>query len=475
MKIMNIINKIKNSKKLQAVIVIKLLVKIIFIFSVLLNTSCGEKALLWELSTDRMEVLMKGTYESEPGYIWPWNFPLVNDPLLEDDSVNYKASNYAVINTNDTVPTQFMFDIAEMRIVDTEGTELKFANFRQTYTVGLNNTDPFFTSGILLQTDDVTPGKTYTSIKIYLRKTVFNNATQYTSSDGGSSWNYVSTTSTMFAESTVNGYDFTSLMMNTYWDTLRMEALYVNRIFPLEIPISGGLNFSLADGRTILEVRLLIKNFIKKYETVTYPDGVMTLTHFWGFSDHLRRVHANESYYGGNLLGVARSYVPASARTLRINGVASDGFIILVPSATSTDYVIATATDLRTTNVPNCDFPKPPQNPGNYIGPLMDYYLKYEKYKIDYSGVYTTCTPITNFQTEWDAYNSAVSSFKMPTAAAYTISGSNPNYIRNIKPGFYYVYKSTSAPTYGMVFNQALTPTTTASVDLTSGDGIITY
>ncbi len=497
MSIMKIINKLKKSKKFKALIVFKLLVKIIFIFSVLINTSCGEKALLWELSTNRMDVMLKGTYESEPGSVWPWQLSgsgrpsgtlNANDRVnnVEDDSVSYAGTTLPTIppglpGTGDILPTQFMLDIAEMRIVASDGTELKFANYRQTYTIGLNDTDSFFTSGILLQTDDLTPGKTYTSLKIYLRKALFNNASQYTSADGGANWSYVSSSTAIFAENTVNGYDFAPSMMNTYWDTLRMEAPYVNRIFPLEIPISGGFDFSLADSRTVLEVRLLIKNFIKKYEMITYPDGVMTLTHYWGLSDQLIRVHANELLYG-RILGVARSYVPATARTLRINNAASDGYIILVPSgASSSDYVVNSDARLLAIPLPGvaaCDFPKPPINPGNYIGPLMDYYLKSEKYKKDYNDIYTSCNiaaGLTDFQAVWDAYNNSVSSFKMPIAAIYTISGSNPNYIRNIKPGVYNVYKSTSNPSYGMIFNQALTPTTTASVDLTGGDGVITY
>ena len=469
---MKIINKLKNSKKFKALIVIKLLVKIIFIFSVIMNTSCGQKALLWEMSTDRMEVMLKGTYESEPNPSYIWNMPAVNDPLIEDDSVNYKASSIAVINTNDTIPTQFMFDIAEMRIVASDGTELKFANFRQTYSVGLNNSDPFFTSGILLQTDDITPGKTYTSLKIYFRKTLFNNATQYTSSDGGASWTYVSTSSAIFAENTVNGYDFASSMMNTYWDTLRMEAPYVNRIFPLEIPIAGGFEYSLADNRTVLEVRLLIKNFIKKYEMVTYPDGVMTLTHYWGLSDHLRRVHANELPYG-HIIGVARSYVPATARTTSsITKTGVNGFIILIPSgAASADYIAQSDSnpssisyansDFRKLNVPNCDLPKPPNNPGSYIGPLMDYYLNYEQYKINYSSKLSTCyaagvTGFAQYQAEWDAYNIEVSKFKLPIAAAYVTAASSVIFY-NIKPGIYDAYQSTGAiPTYGMIFNNPI-------------------
>ncbi len=469
---MKTINKLKNSKKFKALIAIKLLVKIILIFSVLMNTSCGEKALLWEMSTDRMEVILKGTYESEPNYVWNWSFPAMNSNLLEDDSVFYKTGAAGV---NDVfLPTQFMFDIAEMRIVASDGTELKFANFRQTYSVGLDNFDSFFKSGILLQTDDVTPGKTYTSLKIYFRKTLFNNATQYTSADGGANWTYVSTSSAIFAENSVNGYDFASSMMNTYWDTLRMEALYVNRIFPLEIPISGGFEFSLADSRTVLEVRLLIKNFIKKYEMVSYPDGVMTLTHYWGLSDYLRRVHENELPYG-HILGVARSYVPATARTTPLitkSGV--NGYIILVPSgSTDTDYFVLN--DARTdtgsnVNIVNCDFPKAPINPGSYIGPLMDYYLNYEKYKINYSNKYALCitadpAPPAIFTTAWDTYNTKISSFKMPIAAAY-ISATGTVAFTNIKPGIYNVYESSVLPQYGQIFDSVLNTNALSPINL---------
>jgi hypothetical protein len=380
-----------------------------------------------------------------------------------------------------------MFDIAEMRILSNDGTELKFANFRQTYAVNLNDTDPFFTSGILLQTDDVTPGKTYTTLKIYIRKIIFNNATQYTSTNGGSSWVNPIITTTIFAENTANGYDITTGMVNTYWDTLRIEAPYVNEIFPLSIPITGGLNYSLADSKTVLEIRFLVKNFIKKFEYVSYPSGVMTLTHYWAFSDQLRNVYKygtyyNELYYSGNLLAVARSYVPVSARTLTINGTAANKYILLVPNAaTSTDYIVTTDARTRALVAP-CDFPKAPLNPGSYIGPLMDYYLNYEKYKIDYVGKYATCGTSALFQSAWDDYNTEISKFKMPVAALFTGAGGAVVFT-NLKPAVYDVYYTdnvTAAATYGKIFNSAaltkiIGGSPAGTVDLSGGNQSVNY
>jgi hypothetical protein len=73
---------------------------------------------------------------------------------------------------------------------------------------------------VRLKCDDVKPGKLYTTVKLYIRKLIFDNATQW----------YLDATNTVvqgsvpqviFHEKTVNGFDFNQLMVNTYYDYLK--------------------------------------------------------------------------------------------------------------------------------------------------------------------------------------------------------------------------------------------------------------
>jgi hypothetical protein len=250
---------------------------------------------------------------------------------------------------------------------------------------------------------------------------------------------------TYFREKEVSGYDFNRFQVKTYWDGLRIEDY--NRVFPLRIPISGGFIYDRKNKETVLEIRMVVKNFIKKYEVETANSaGGYDHVHFFGFSDWLRDVQAGDYNMGGNLHGVARAYVPGS--TGSIGGTAAAGYVIVVPE---TDNVIGDYTHDTSPNPRdhNCNFPIYPSLSANTIDGRLDYYLKLEVFKEGWNVVLGTCADQTTYETAWETYYDAVSGFKIPMAAVYT-DGSGYE-ITNVPPGSYNVYWA-AVPAYGALF-----------------------
>ncbi len=117
----------------------------------------------------------------------------------------------------------------------------------------------------------------------------------------------------------VNGFNFNLAQVLSYYDSLKMNYGEINRIFPLSIPVEDGFIFNNKEPETVLEIRLVIKNFVKKYEyEYDDVDGNRKLRHFYAVSDWLRTIQKDEpapttdtmGKMGGNLLAVARYYVP---------------------------------------------------------------------------------------------------------------------------------------------------------------------
>src|SRR4030067_907644 len=92
----------------------------------------GDMPLLSELETNRLVVVIKGTYESNSPQ--PWNIPVLraNDPLVEDDSVVIVQSPAGGV-----LPSAFMLDVSELRLLDVKGHQQKFSNIRQTFAMAL--------------------------------------------------------------------------------------------------------------------------------------------------------------------------------------------------------------------------------------------------------------------------------------------------------------------------------------------------
>ncbi len=406
---------------------------VLFVAIALIIGCTGKKALFDELSGSRLTVLFKGTFEStsDSNSVKSWD-KTVTETQSIDDSVND-----FITDSDETFPTTFMVDIAEMRL-DND----KVANYRQVFTARVDDSDPFFNGqGVRLKCDDVKPGKLYTTVQLYIRKLIFDNATQW----------YIDPTNTIvpdsapqviFHEKTVNGLDFNQLMVNTYYDYLKENYKDINRVFPLVIPIDGGLIVN-EDEEVVLEIRLVIKNFIKLYEYDFINDnGYSAAYHYWAPSDWLRDVQPDDVYMGGNLLGVARVYRKGKVATVSGDTTPKSGYVIAIPSKdvygnpqTIADYFL---------DDNNTGWARPaykPETPSLKVGTiegLLDYYLRYEQYKIEYN-VFVDTVNDGSYETSWNAYDGYKWSLRLPPLVAHT-DVNNKYTLTNVPYGEYLFY-----------------------------------
>ena len=411
---------------------------------------CDNDAVFTEMASNRLTVVIKGTYASNNPQDWDsvaisdvYNLPLANGSM--DDSVDDCSI------AGDVFPTALMLDIAEMRLTDSSGdNEAKFSNYRQTSVVSIDDSDPFFNgTGIILQNDDVTPGRNYAWLKVFMRKMIFNNAKRYNVSSSG--WvEDIDPVETIFREETTEGFDFNQLQTNTIYDSLREEASDINRVFPIRIPIIGGLEFDNRDEETVLEIRILVKNFVKKYEYDTYDESLYSVIHFYGLSDWLWDVQPGEKTMGGNVIAVARAYVPSRVGTITATGLTTGDYLIAIPESEAiTDYYIETNANDRPSD---CDFPKAPSYSGTYVEHYLDYLLKYERYKSDWNTVLGTCPDQETYESSWNTYKDGIDSFRMPPIVTYIDSGTSGT-LENVPPGTYRVYSVAAPLIYGDLFD----------------------
>ncbi|HNU92039.1 MAG TPA: hypothetical protein PKO25_09210, partial [Spirochaetota bacterium] len=254
-----------------------------------------------------------------------------------------------------------------------------------------------------------------------IRKMIFDNARTY-HKIGPGSWIYDEDSETIFQEKVVKGFDFNQLQVNTYFDSLRVEASRINRIFPLVIPIEGGLEYSRSNKETVLEIRLVIKNFVKKYEYDYFSDRHYVV-HFFGLSDWLRDVKADEDDIGGNVITVARAYVPGKTATVTgTAGAANNRYVVMIPAEKDiAEYTLSASGATR----PTVDPPKPPSLAGTTIEAYLDYYLAYEKYKEDNNDFASELLDDYdgNYAGPWEAYNDACNAFRIPALVTYADGG----------------------------------------------------
>jgi len=436
----------------------KIYATIVLFLGVITLFRCGDVPIFDEFATNRLRVVIKGTYESNSPAPWTTGFESDNvagnsvddniDPLNAGNVVGDKVATI-------TEPVEFMLDIAEIRLQG-DSTD-KFAFYRNTYRFPLLDSEPFFNGGgIWYDNDDPYPDYLYNNVLLYIRKMVFPNAVDYIYYNSG--WTFYQTSETIFSEEDVYGFDFNQLQYNTYWDSLRVEADDVLRVFPLSVPISGGLIFNNQEEETVLEIRLVIKNFIKQFEyDYTDTDGYRHVVHYWGLSDWLRDVQADEEVVGGNVLAVARVYVPGKTATIS-GSAAADRYVIAIESGDSiANYSLAAGDRTRpkinsTADPTECGPPKPPNvvDPTN-IESILDYYLQYQAYQVQYNNFITNCIDDGTFKfgLDWDAYETRVGGFKIPPIVTYSTGTYT---LENVPVGkTYYIYVSDTAFTNGEI------------------------
>ncbi|MCL1911520.1 MAG: hypothetical protein FWG13_04895 [Leptospirales bacterium] len=410
--------------------------------------SCTGDPLLTELKTNDLEVIIKGTYES--------NTPR---PWLSPSSANLTSKSITMHPvTNTSLPSTFMIDITGMTLTGDKTAE--FGHYRVTYSCPTNDSASFFNgTGITMKNDDVPSGKNYDNINLYLRKILFSDAQRYNLSSVG--WENGIDFITYFEEVKVNAFNFNLPLVQYFYDTLR-EDDSVNRVYPLRIRISNGLNFNRKE-KTVLEIRLVIKNFIKLYEynSLDYPSDKPYIVHYFGVSDWLREVKPGENLAGGNLLAVARTYV--KGQTGRVFGASNTGarYIIGIPANEDIDdYTMPplTKATLRDNEIGYSTIPTLPIETSESVPAKLMYYMQLEKFKSDWNKFINTVPGADRdakqqfFEDEWTRYNGLAGNFKIPPIATYCPDGVTTYEITNIAPGDYKFYYAAVEPVWGTLF-----------------------
>jgi hypothetical protein len=398
--------------------------KIVLLTLVALSIGCGKKPLFDMLSGSKVHVIVKGTYESNNPRVWTTT--VNNDDSMGIIPPNFVQGSIAAYNNPAYFPSIFKLDVAEIRI-DGE----KFANNRRLFRCSTTDSEPFFDgTGIDFTSNDVVPGKTYSSIQMFTRKMIFDHAYSFDPISAA----FLGNVQTLFNEEKEDGFDFNPVQSLCMWDTLRMEQYYTNRIFPVNIPISGGFNFD-GDNEWVLEIRIVVKNMVKRYETVHTDGDTYQIYHFFGLSDFASEVQYGDSYIGGNLYGVARAYRPDHVGT--IIGSATGQIVIAIPEFSPiTDYIAPSSSR------PNDGFmPKAPVSTGSDFLSSLEYLAKYERYKAAYGAFVAHVITTFDFVSTWDGYQADRDKFKIPMLATYD-NGSGYT-ITNVPPGRYDVYRGT--------------------------------
>ena len=432
--------------------------------------SCGKDPLFDELATNRIKVVLKGTYESNNPKLWSMEFP--QDDSVDDYQNSSNDPNQEHEDNRMKPPTRYMLDLAELRIQSENKKHVQsFANYRKVYSQAMDDNDPFFNgNGIHYRNDDVRPDFYWAYVRMYIRKMIIDNAKEYYQLDdevfdGLGKWEYNKNLEVVFHEKDTEGLDFNQLQNKTYYDNL-LDGFDENRVFPFDILIEDGLVFNRDDDETVLEIRIVVKNFIKKYEFdyINNDDKYHYVRHYYALSDWLRDVkdehYAYDSlagkyryyneYIGGNIIAIARTYVKGATVTLTGDAGSNNCYVVAINSKHDiTEYEIENRARPFV-----CDNPKTPdQLQGSTlvhyfpddIEYILDNYLNYEKYKIDYNN-FVDCvnTEDGQYEVEWTDYNARLESFKIPPLATWVGGAESTFSLTDVPVGeTYKIYIST--------------------------------
>ena len=416
--------------------------------------ACGDVPVFTELDTNRLKIIIKGTFETESES----NFDKMNDitPLNHPSVLTGSVVRFP--GANDAFPATFMFDIAELRL-----NGKKFGNYRQVMEASLSDSSqgPFFNGeGFELTNDDPAEGY-YDTVQVYVRKMIFDGGNIYRLSSG--TFVHDKETQVIFNEKIRDGgFDFNQYQQNTYVDSLKLDSNSYLRSFPIEIPIVGGLQYDKNEKETVLEIRFVIKNFIKKYELSSHDSGERRLFHFYALSDWLREARSGDRVLGGNILAVARAYVPGKTGSAEVTTPGVKQYVIAIPAdgkdSDINDYFMPDRSAIIPTAASGArgfayDLPQPPVSSGNNIESLLDYYIEYEEYKNDWNSKVPAGANFDDYEKAWDEYDDAVNKFKIAPYVGYTGDSGLTVTFNNMAPGKYKFYRADRASlSYGKLF-----------------------
>jgi len=337
-KTMNSINKFKNNPTLNQSNRNKTLH--FAVFSILLVTigsifSCSNTPVLSELANSRLQLVFKGTYESNNPH--PWKPIHSNDSLIgQPGSINTTGTPYNFSDLN------FYLDIADIRLATGTGlpANTKPADYWTYFTKerklfcsthyallnyplngciegnGQQSLTDFFNEGYLYPTSDL-EAKTYSHVAIFFRKMVVNKAIKYDAAG-----NITGNISTMFDNRSVNGIDLGSKILQVKPGTSTINGITDPLISPLE---RTDLQITIPDTELpyVLEVRVFIKNLLMNH-VIQYGDGTLSglPVTFVGPSDwnanHQFDNVDNAFKMGGNMVFYARVYQPEKSGNIVI-------------------------------------------------------------------------------------------------------------------------------------------------------------
>jgi hypothetical protein len=308
--------------------------KTIFVLPLfLVSLTCAKFPILSDLYNNRIQVILKGTYESNNPYPWMNTYT--------DDSI---AAPYGggILTPVPQTDVSLYLDIAEIRLAVGTGKPANlapekywvfftptrevfcsnnFANGDSNYKLlscyndhGDQNFADFFSSGFTLPAVDV-PEKTYNHMAIYFRKLITGPVITYTDISG----NGAIAQTTTFDNRYLNGINLMdSIVQYSASDTTKVTPL----LFPLQ---RTDLSLAIPSGRDpyVMEVRIFLKNLLMKH-VIKYTGGNASagpLT-FVGPSDWNTNHNSSDPtlayQMGGNIIFTARIYDPANVGSIAI-------------------------------------------------------------------------------------------------------------------------------------------------------------